>query len=352
MARSPKLPSSLYNTILWNPAPGAILAASSLILRRNLSRYPFPSKLSHPEANQVVDQLKQTLSEALPAIRCFLDKELSAEDRQYIYEHFLLMHGFQRAPDGGGIALDETGNLLVTINLGDHLEMRLVSPTGNCEEAWSKLATIEGQIGKSQPLAFSPKFGYLTSDLSTCGTGLTVQAYLHLPALIHTEQLTSALSNVDEHDVEFSGLSGDLAELTGDLLIVENRYTIGMSEEAILHAIQTAVAKLISAEKMIRDHLKQERSAKIKDLISKGFGLLLHSHQLEVKEALDLISLMKLGLQLDLISAVTDEKLNALFFQCRKSHLTRLWAISDPGQIEQKRAELLKKELKEMAFHD
>jgi protein arginine kinase len=151
---------------------------------------------------------------------------------------------------------------------------------------------------------------------------------------------------VVDDEVLFMGLSGDLHDLIGDLIVVQNNYSIGMSEEQILHAIQTAGSKLASAEKTMRKHLKDEQPSDFKDLVSKAFGLIVHAFQLETKETLDLLSVMKFGLSLGLISGVSDDTLNELFFKCRRGHLTHLFPeLKENEAINHKRAEYLQKEV-------
>jgi protein arginine kinase len=106
--------------------------------------------------------------------------------------------------------------------------------------------------------------------------------------------------------------------------------------------------KLMAIEKTLRSHLKNENNAEIKDLVSRSFGLLLHSYQLQTKEALGALSLMKLGLNLDWIEGISDAKLNTLFFQCRRAHLLHLLneqQIVDPQEVARKRAEFLHKNM-------
>lgn len=353
MITPPDLPTSLSESIPWDSKEGAIWIASTLTLRRNLSRFSFPSKLGEGDIPQVIEQLEKAIREALPETHFYPDKEISTLGRQLIFEHFLMMHGFKQPPNGGAIGIDEKSQLLTLLNLGNHLEFRSITPGNHLDDAWAILNQGETQVGKELGFAFSPKFGYLTADPAECGTGMTASAYLHLPALVHTEQLEGALKNVEDPDVDFFGLTGDVDDLTGDILVVENRYTIGLSEENILHAIQSAAGKLLSAETVIRDHLRQESNAHIKDLVSKGYGLLVHSHQLEIKEALDLLSLMKLGLSIGLITGVSDSTLSRLYFNCRKGHLARSFPnIKEAEEIEQKRADFLQKELEGMQVND
>lgn len=334
-------PSDYLKNIVWNNEPEAIWLGASLILRRNLAQYNFPGKLGLNEKEQVIGKLQNAMK-GMQNPKFFSQKDLSSSDRELLYEHFFFLRGFDEVPDGSGLSLDEKGNLLALYNMSDHLQIHGISPSTHWEDIWKQMNEVLDQ--SELDFAFSPKFGYLTSNVSQCGTGLSVYAYLHLPALIHGKQLESALAQ--NEDVEFIGLAGDLKGVIGDIIIVRNLYSIGQSEEAILHAVQTAATKLIGAEKTMRFHLKEKPSTEIKDTISKGFGLLVHSYQLETKEALDLLSMMRLGLALGEIRNVSDQKLAELAFRCRRGHLLQQFPdAKDPESIAKKRAAYLQQEL-------
>ncbi|MES2121825.1 MAG: protein arginine kinase, partial [Chlamydiota bacterium] len=137
-------------------------------------------------------------------------------------------------------------------------------------------------------------------------------------------------------------------ELIGDILVISNVFTLGVNEENILQSIQSVSMRLMALEKTLRAHLLTEDHAEIKDQISRAFGLLLHSYQLQTKEALDALSLIKLGVNLDWISGITDDQLNTLFFKCRRAHLLQTLGetqTSDPQHIARKRAEFLHKNM-------
>lgn len=341
------LPSNyLQNIFPFNNEPEAIWLGSCLILRRNLSQYNFPSKLSTPEKEQVLHYLENSFKE-INHPHFFHQKDLSMQEREFIHEHFLLLRGLSEPPDGSGIALEEKGDFLALFNTDDHLQMHMLSPKSNWEDAWNRLITLSEKMEKN--FAFSPKFGYLTSDLTQCGTGLSTHVYLHLPALIHCKQLQNALGQNEEIlSMGFSeGLAEDASEFIGDIVIIQNNFSIGMSEDAILHSVQTCATKLIGAEKTIRSHLKENPSTEIKDLISKAFGVLVHSYQLETKEALNLLSLMRLGLALGEIQNVEDQKLSELFFHCRRGRLLQHFPqLKESEEIAKKRAAYLQEQLR------
>ena len=350
MTEKIKLPQSLLEHTPWEKESNPIWLATSFLLHRNLSKFNFPPKMDDRQLDQTFSTLKASLlkSSVLEGPILLKAEEVNALDKEYLFEHFLCMEGFQNTLKGQGFVVDNTGFFFAKLNIQDHLQIQLVDSMGSWEKVWNKLSEIETAIASSVEFSFSPKFGYLTSDPTLCGTGLSVQAFLHLPALIHMNQLQETLTKQKEEEITVTGMGGNLDELIGDLVVLSNHYTLGINEESILHSIHAMSMKLMAVEKTLRTHLQTESNAEMKDQVSRSFGLLLHSYQLQTKEALDALSLMKLGLHLDWIGGISDAKLNTLFFQCRRAHLLQLFnepQMSDSQEIAHKRAEFLHKNM-------
>lgn len=340
--------STLLECIPWNETQD-IWPASLLVLRRNLAKYHFPSKMNAGEAAQTFEALKNKLLQMPEMIGSTFLKEsdIAPNDRELLFEHFLFTRDFDEKPNGSGFIVHPDSSLIAVLNRGNHLELCCLDLKGNLEASWKRLSKIETNIAETIDLAYSPKFGYLTADPTFCGTGLSVYTFLHVPALAHTEQLQDVLiKQLDENVLAF-GLLGTLEELVGDIIALENNCTLGLTEDTILNTLQLMVNKLIPAEKALRNHLRQTKNPVVKDLIGKAYGLLLHSYQLEVKEALDYLSLVKLGVNLGWIEGISEKKIQELFFKCRRGHLTHFFTESvDLKEIAHKRAEFLQQELK------
>jgi protein arginine kinase len=350
MAEKIKLPQSILEYIPWKKETNPIWLATSFLLHRNLNKFNFPLKMDERQLEQTLTSLKDQLlkSSLLDGPVLLNAEEVSALDKEYLFEHFLCSEGFQNTLKSQGFVIDNSGNFFAKLNIQDHLQLQLIDNVGGWEKVWNQLSEIETALGSSLEFSFSPKFGYLTSDPFLCGTGLSVQAFLHLPALIHTHQLQETLTKQKEEEVTATGMGGTLDELTGDLVVIGNTYTLGINEEAILHSIHSTSMKLMALEKTLRSHLQSDHNAEIKDQVSRSFGLLLHSYQLQTKEALGALSLIKLGLHLDWVEGITDAKLNTLFFQCRRAHLLHLLneqQMTDSQEIARKRAEFLHKNM-------
>ena len=94
-----------------------------------------------------------------------------------------------------------------------------------------------------------------------------------------------------------------------------------------------------------REKLMLEKDGFMRDKISRAYGLLLHSFQIETKEAFEALSLLKLGIDLEWVDGMTDQEISAIFFRCRRAHLALDSQESlNPEQLAEKRADYLKQQ--------
>lgn len=329
----------------WVDNHNAIWIATTVKLFRNIAKHSFPGKLDQEHREKLMSNIKNIL------VNCsffskgmfFPAEKLSPQDKQYLFEHFLATSGFHQAHQGEGFLIDPMGQFLVSLNITDHLQIQLTECSGEIEEALNALIEIQKELSASLNFAFSPRFGFLTADPFVCGTGLVLYSYLHVPALIHTNKLQETLDLRKENGVIAQSLEGDLHEILADTITLHNQYTLGVSEERIIATLRAATLHLVVTEKSLRAQIKQTHDAAILDKIGKAFGILQYSYQLETKEALNCLSLCKLGVDLGWIEGISIEKINHLFFLCRKAHLQRYLArdIAD-AQLPTARAEMLR----------
>lgn len=347
---SPNLPHYLLEHAPWSPEADPIWPATTFVIRRNVSPHLFPSKLKEERAQILQSQLKEALiAQAALHDPQFLPAEnLSAIEKEFLFEHFLRLQGFQSTLKGQGFLVDASARFLALFNIEDHLQLHLTECENKLESGWNSLSDLDTKLSKLLDFAFSEKFGYLTADPALCGTGFKMTAFLHLPALIHKDKLQDALAKQNDEEIEASSMQGSLDEHLGDLLILSNRFTLGVSEENIFYSLHSAAMQFALLEKTLRAHLREDHDSEMKDHVSRAFGLLMHSYQLQTKETLDALSLMKLGLDLGWISGVTDQAINEVFFLCRRAHLTSLSLETDPKNLPRRRAELIHTKLKPM----
>ena len=273
-------------------------------------------------------------------------EELKAWEREYVLEHFLAPSNSQNLSCHSGMIIDQSGNFLAIINAEDHLVLHAIDSHFDWQQTWEKLSAIEIALSQKHAFAYSHKFGYLTSDISHSGTGLTAQAFLHIPALIHLHQIDEVLSKALHEEVKVLDLTNQ-NNFIGDIAIIQNRFTLGLTEDHILEGVHKSAYKLMNLEKELRLELSKNPQGLIVDKVSRAIGLLMHSYQIETKEALAALSFIKLGLDLNWVSGLSDQEMNALFLEIRRAHLT---VFSDENiskdQLPYTRAAFLQKVLK------
>ena len=106
--------------------------------------------------------------------------------------------------------------------------------------------------------AFSSKFGFLTCDPTQCGTGLVATVFLHIPLLLQSNRLEEIIKKHKEDNVEQKGIHGDPHDIVGDIVAFHNSYTLGVTEENIIHSLRILATKIMAEEKSLRQHFKQQ----------------------------------------------------------------------------------------------
>lgn len=333
----------------WESNDNSIWLASTLSFHRNLEKFMFPAKLPADRLKQIIDIVGKEVvnNKSLLFPKLILAQETSPLEKEYLFEHFLGNETFQHAHGGEAFIIDETGSFLATLNHHDHLRLQLIDCQGEIEATWSKLLKIETAIGKTIPFAYSPKFGFLTSNPAESGTGLLVSVLLQLTALIQLERVDDMLDKYADEFVTVTGLQGNPTEIIGDVLAIQNTYTLGISEENSISILRNLTTKLLVEENRARQEVKASQDPNFKDLVSRAYGILIHSYQIEAVEALNAISLLKLGVELGWVTGLTLKEINQLFFICRRSHLLSVTGDQiAQEEIPHKRAEYIHQALK------
>ncbi|HEV8051052.1 MAG TPA: protein arginine kinase, partial [Parachlamydiaceae bacterium] len=318
--------SENHNPILfpkkpWSNNANPIWLASTISLHRNIEKFKFPGKLSTDRKKQIISLVsKELLSDDLKNSNHLINpslikaEEIGLLEKEFLVEHFLSNHNYNQAHSGEGFILDESGTFLATINMRDHIYLQLIDCQGELENTWSRLVKIETALGKNLNYSFQSKFGFLTADPTQCGTALSVTAYLQIPGLIHTNKIEKILNSSQDESIAISGIQGNPNEIIGDILMIQNDYTLGLTEENIISTLRSFTAKMIAEEVSARHQIKRDDSPELKDKVSRAFGILIHSYQIEAIEALNALSLLKLGIEAGWVAGIGLKEVNELFF--------------------------------------
>lgn len=331
----------------WQGNTNAIWLATTLSIHRNIDKFVFPKRLE-TEKKKVLSEL---IFKAIQATNILQKPILLSFDsmhtleKEYLYEHFLDFTPSKDSMRGESFVFDATGNILIKLNVEDHLEIKTVESQGNLELTFEKIQLLERTIEKQMAFSFSNKFGYLTEDPAKCGTGLVVQAFLHVPALVETNELPSFLRNCQAEGVSITSVLGSEKDMIGDMIVVKNRWTIGTTEESILSLIRATALAIASHEKEMRSklHSMPKKDETLLDTMGRVVGTMKFCYTIDTSETLRALSIAKLGIELGWLEGTSIEELNRYFFELRRAHIaSSLGWDKNPEEINRERARLVR----------
>lgn len=332
----------------WLQNTNPIWLGTEITLARNLEKFLFPQHLKAEPQKQIFTLLSNLLTHQKEFKGGVVKKgeECQPVDREYLIEHFFLPQQQIQGSPGTGFFLDATGSLLASINLDNHLVLHKIDKTGQIEKQYKSMLPCEEAVERNLGFAFSNRFGYLTSQPEMAGCGMKVRAFLQLSALIHTNELQKVLEQEAKEGIEALPLFRDHAEWTLDIVVLENRYCLGITEEALLSSVRMFAEKLLELEQKKRLEIQAKPTNELKDKVSRALAVLQHSYQIDAKEAMNALSLIKLGATLGWIMGADVALLNELFFVLRRAHFIKLAGENiSPEALLHRRAEFIQKKL-------
>ena len=134
---------------------------------------------------------------------------------------------------------------------------------------------------------------------------------LHLPGLALTGS-HNLLSAVTQVGLCIRGLYGEGSDIVGNLVQVSNQVTLGQGEEEILHNLSSVTRQLILQEQKARQVLLNQGREKLEDRAGRALGILKHARLINFKEMMQLLSDIRLGVDLKFLDGISRQTLNEL----------------------------------------
>ena len=210
-----------------------------------------------------------------------------------------------------GILLNDTEDISIMINEEDHLRIQVMKPGFNLDEALSDAIRVDEKISSKINYAYNDKYGFLTACPTNLGTGLRASVMLHLPALRLTGKIEKVLEVVNKVNLNVRGVYGEGTEAIGDLYQVSNKISLGVTEEEIVENVKLIVQKLIEQERKAREYLKNQGET-FEDRVSRTYGNLVYARKMTYSECAKLISIVRLGISMGIITEIDNKKLNKI----------------------------------------
>ncbi len=335
--------------VSWLSANGEephIALSSRIRLARNIANLKFPVNSSEIEREHILElvasgaQSSNIFKDRLSFNMC----DVSAVDRKFLLERHLVSKEFCVGNRGSSLFVDADEDFALMVNEEDHIRLQVFAPGVCLKELWEKISEKESLLNSQLPFSFDEKLGYLTSCPTNLGTGIRASVMLSLPALTISNQMNQIVYAASKLGMTVRGLYGEGSEAVGYVYQLSNQSTLGESEEEIIARINKVIDQMIVYEQDARKLLSQNRRDFLADFIGRSYAILRHAYIISEKEALNAISVVRMGFDLKMFDSLKIEKLNTLFVMVQDAHLQKCTKkeLKMP-EIDIKRAELIRK---------
>ena len=329
-----------------------IVMSSRVRLARNLRDHAFPGWAKKPERVKILETVLPALS-ALPEMADSFGEamdNLTALDKQLLVERHLISREHAAKNVGSGLVVNRAESFCVLINEEDHLRMQALRPGFQTREAWQAVDKLDTALEKKLNFAFDNELGYLTACPTNLGTGIRVSAMLHLPGLVLAEQINPIIQSVNKLGLAVRGLYGEGTEALGNVFQVSNQMTLGESETAIVERLEKVLGQIIEHEENARQTLMEKKPKVVFNHIGRAYGILANAHSISSKETMNLLSLLRLGVDMELFPGTERALVDELFLITQPAHLQK--QISDKLSAEERdliRADMVRERLKNVS---
>jgi len=311
-----------------------IVISGRIRLARNLAAYPFTNRASAYQKAEIETLLRDRIGRLGldPGLEYVNVPGLSALDRQFLVERQLISRELASAEGPRGVALAPRETVSLMVNEEDHLRLQVMRSGFALDEAWSDIDRVDDLLEERINYAFSEEFGYLTACPTNVGTGMRSSVMLHLPALVWTKQIEKVFRALQKINLAVRGLYGEGSRASGDFYQISNQVTLGKSETTILGEIRDVIPNIITYERQARTMLLRESRQALQDRVSRAFGTLCSATMMTSEETMDLLSSVRLGVNLGLLDEVRIETVNELFIHTQPAHLQKLMGSALDGE--------------------
>ena len=302
-----------------------IVISSRVRLARNLRSRAFPGWAKKAERTAILELIKPRVEELMEMQDSFSEplQDLSALEKQVLVERHLISREHAAKSVGSAIVMNRRQTLSIMVNEEDHLRMQSIRSGLQLKQAFKLVDKIDSALESKLEFAFDQRLGYLTACPTNVGTGMRASAMLHLPGLVLSELINQVIQAVSKIGLAVRGLYGEGTEAMGNLFQISNQTTLGEKEDEIIARLSKVIETIIEKEHDARQVLIQKRSNTLWDQIGRAYGVLTYAHAMTSKEALNLLSIIKLGVDLGAFPEDRRLPIDELFIDTQPAHLQK-----------------------------
>lgn len=320
-----------------------IVISSRIRLARNLREFKFKRKMTKEEREKLLEKIKFVSPSIGYGLKFLYLKDMDDLTKMSLVEkHIISPDMALNRENDGAVLINDDENICIMINEEDHLRIQIFSSGFDMKNILNLAIEIDEKLDDILGFSYSEKYGFLTACPTNVGTGLRASVMVHLPALKMTGNLSKILKIANNFGMTIRGAYGEESKARGDIYQISNNQTLGMSEKEIVENLENITKKIIEQERLARKYLAKNTD-ELEDMVYRSYGILTNARKISSDECDILLSDIKLGVDLGIISELNDKKVKELIINTKPASMQKIIGkVLNANDRDKERCKLIK----------
>ena len=314
-----------------------VVLTTRIRLARNVKGYRFTNNMIDKQKRELLDYIKSKLQENHKVLELNNMDDVTKKSlvETHIISKELLLN------NNTAIIVDEKNKITTMLNEEDHFRIQALENAFNIDKAYENIKKVDEDFSSKIEYAYNDDYGYITACPTCLGTGMRVSVMLHLPALEKIGALEKIFNEISGLGIAIRGIYGENTSGEGSIFQISNQKTLGIEEEQIIEQVKQVTKYIVKQERKAREIIKTK--LEVKDEIMRSLGVAKYSILMTKKEAMQILSNIRLGINMDIISDISLDKINNIIEGIGINTLRKNLKDNFPREEENiKRAEYIK----------
>lgn len=312
----------MRNWILNSADSEDIVLNTKIQLARNLKLVPFPNKLDYTKARENAELICDVLKDSMYYEDVALYKLWNNDGNNYedCIEKRLINKKILDNSEKAAFILNQNETISIMINEEEHIKIQCITAGLNLEEVFNAANIIDDNIESKLEYAFNENLGYLMECPKNIGTGLKASIDIHLPALTMNNEIDKIFKTIDKLGMNIKSIYNYDSNKHGNIYRISNKSSLGIKEHEIIGTLKGIVLNVISEEKKAREVLLSKNKYEIENKVYRAYAILQSAVLLDESEAIELLSDIRLGVELNLLN-IDNSKINQLLVMIKNTSI-------------------------------
>ena len=331
---------------LENGKESDVIVSSRVRLARNIKEFPFKIRMSKVQKEKMLEKIKFITPQIGYGLKFMYLKDMDDITKMSLVEKNIISPELALAEDDEAILINDEENICIMLNEEDHIRLQVFTSGLDLQNTLNLAVEIDNKLDELLGFSCNEKYGYLTACPTNVGTGLRASVMVHLPALKITGNLSKILHIVNNFGMTIRGMYGEDSQSKGDIYQISNIQTLGMDEKEIILNLENITKKVVEQERLARKYLAKN-GIELEDKVYRSYGILTNARKLNSYECSNLLSNVKLGTDLGIITELDDLTVKKMMLYTKPANLQKfLGKMLEANQRDIKRAEIIKQIIK------